>query len=60
MAYRNSASLSITRTSIARGGHAVTQSSQAMHFFFSNMTSISGRLIQSAPVGQTAVQAPQW
>jgi hypothetical protein len=45
---------------MARVGQADTQSSQILHFCWLNSTVISGRLMESAPVGQTAVQAPQW
>jgi hypothetical protein len=48
------------RIFMARGGHAGTQSSQTLHLLWSKFTIISGRLMESAPVGQTAVQAPQW
>ncbi len=49
----------IKRDSIARGGQALMQSSQALHFDESKITSIVFRLINRDPVGQTAVQAPQ-
>jgi hypothetical protein len=48
------------RTDMARVGHAGTQSSQILHFPWSNSTRISGRQTLRAPVGQTAVHAPQW
>lgn len=47
-------------TFIERVGQAGTHSSQTLHFFWSNKTYISGRCMHSAPVGHTAVQAPQW
>jgi len=44
---------------MARGGQALMQSSQALHFAESNKTSMVLRLMDKDPVGQTAVQAPQ-
>jgi hypothetical protein len=45
---------------MARVGQAVTHNSHTLHFFWLKSTDISGRLMERAWVGQTAVQAPQW
>jgi len=44
---------------MARTGHAVMQSSHTLHMSGEKSTSMVSRLIDNAPVGQTAVQAPQ-
>ena len=46
--------------SIALGGQPGTQRPHTLHFLWLKTTLISGRLIDRAPVGQTAVHAPQW
>jgi hypothetical protein len=45
---------------MARAGQTGQQSSQALHLLGSKTTAISGRLMLSAPEGQTAVQVPHW
>jgi hypothetical protein len=45
---------------MARVGQAGMHSSQTLQRFCSKRTFMSGRVMLKAPVGQTAVQAPQW